>query len=291
LEKFNYSSYKKIEKGWSNDRKFFVENTDGRCFLRISSIDNYERKKMEFAMMQKLCKLNIPMCRPIKFGKIENEVYVLLSWINGKDLAEVIQDLSKQKQYDYGIRAGEALRKIHSLPAPAEIEPWELRYNHKLDKKIKNYNSCTLKYSQGELFLKFVNENRHLLKNRPQSFQHGDYHISNFMLDDNNDLVIVDFDRFDFGDPWEEFNRIVWSAKSSPVFASGIINGYFGDEVPFDFWKLLKLYIFSNTLSSLPWAIPFGSDEVNTMINQANDILEWYNNLNEDIPSWYFKAL
>jgi len=29
----------------------------------------------------------------------------------------------------------------------------------------------------------------------------------------DDELIIIDFDRYDFGAPWEEFNRIVWSAK------------------------------------------------------------------------------
>ena len=52
-----------------------------------------------------------------------------------------------------------------------------------------------------------------MLANRPQSFQHGDYHIGNMMIE-NNKIVIIDFDRYDFGDPWEEFNRIVWCAQA-----------------------------------------------------------------------------
>ena len=49
-----------------------------------------------------------------------------------------------------------------------------------------------------------------------------------------------------FGDPWEEFNRIVWSAQVSTPFASGMIDGYFDNEVPDLFWKLLALYITTN---------------------------------------------
>lgn len=86
------------------------------------------------------------------------------------------------------------------------------------------------------------------------------------MMIEDDKMVIIDFDRYDFGDPWEEFNRIVWSAQASPIFASGIINGYFDNEVPHEFWKLLALYIGSNMLSSIPWAIPFGEGEVHTML-------------------------
>lgn len=107
---------------------------------------------------------------------------------------------------------------------------------------------------------------------------------------EEHQIVIIDFDRYDFGDPWEEFNRIVWCAQSSPVFASGIVNGYFDNEVPIEFWKLLALYISSNTLSSIPWAIPYGDQEVTTMLNQAKDVLSWYNNMKNPIPNWYVEG-
>lgn len=150
------------------------------------------------------------------------------------------------------------------------------------------YNDCPVKFDGAEDIRAYIESNRFLLSNRPQYYQHGDYHIGNMMIEKNK-IVIIDFDRYDFGDPWEEFNRIVWCAQASPMFASGIINGYFDNEVPLEFWKLLALYISSNMLSSIPWAIPFGESEVNTMINQAKDVLSWYNNMQNPIPTWYIK--
>lgn len=54
-----------------------------------------------------------------------------------------------------------------------------------------------------------------------------------------------------------------------------------------EFWKLLAVYIGSNTLSSLPWAIPFGEAEITTMRNQAAEILQWYDNMKNPVPTWY----
>ena len=53
------------------------------------------------------------------------------------------------------------------------------------------------------------------------------------------------------------------------------------------FWELLALYICSNTLSSLPWAIPFGEEEIQTMRHQAAEVLSWYDNMRRVIPTWY----
>ena len=103
----------------------------------------------------------------------------------------------------------------------------------------------------------------------------------------NGKLFIIDFDRHDIGDPWEEFNRIVWCAQLSPAFASGMVQGYFRGEPPLEFWKLLALYIVCNTLASLPWAVPFGKKEIITMQNQARQVLEWYHHMETPIPSWY----
>ena len=101
------------------------------------------------------------------------------------------------------------------------------------------------------------------------------------------ELVIIDFDRCDFGDPWEEFNRIVWCAQASPRFASGMVDGYFDGGVPREFWQLLALYISSNALSSIPWAIPFGEGEIRTMIRQTEEIMGWYDRMQAVVPSWY----
>lgn len=165
---------------------------------------------------------------------------------------------------------------------------WETRFNMKLDSKIKMYNECSIELDGAEDIITYIEYNRQLLANRPQTFQHGDYHIGNMIIEKNK-IVIIDFNRYDFGDPWEELNRIVWCTQVSPIFASGILNVYFDDEVPLEFWKLIALYISSNTLSSILWTIPYGESEVQTMLNQAKDVLSWHNNMRKPIPTWYVK--
>ena len=66
-----------------------------------------------------------------------------------------------------------------------------------------------------------------------------------------------------------------------------MLNGYFDNEVPLDFWKLLALYISSNTLGSICWSIPFGEEQINIMLKQAKDILSWYDDMTNLIPKWY----
>ncbi len=284
----NFKQKELIEKGWSVDKKYKVaDNSDNTYLLRVSPLEFAERKKTEFDYMKKLSVTGIPMCLPIDFGVSDEGVWSLQSFIDGCDAEEKIPSLSKDEQYRYGTEAGKILSVIHTLPAPDYVEDWETRFNKKIDRKLKMYSECSLKYENGTAFIDYIATHRHLLKDRPQTYQHGDYHIGNMMIDTHGKLYIIDFNRSDFGDPWEEFNRIVWCAQAAPVFATGMVDGYFNGDIPIKFWELLALYISSNTLSSLPWAIPFGEKEIDTMKNQAKEILEWYDAMNNVIPTWY----
>lgn len=284
----NYVSREPIQKGWSKDQKYCITDEQGQKYLlRISGADTYDRKRQEFDRMGQVASTGISMCKPIAFGCCEEGVYSIQSWIDGTDAEALIPQMNETLQYQYGLEAGQMLRKIHTIPAPSELEPWDVYFNRKIDRKIQMYEDCPIKYENGDRFLDYIEAHRTLLKGRPRTYQHGDYHIGNMMIDRTGQLTIIDFDRDDFGDPWEEFNRIVWSAQAAPVFARAMVDGYFDHQVPYEFWELLALYISSNTLSSVPWAIPFGEAEINTMLHQAEAVLGWYDNMQNPIPTWY----
>ena len=84
-------------------------------------------------------------------------------------------------------------------------------------------------------------------------------------------------------------------AQKAPLFASGIVNGYFDGDVPLGFWKSLALYISVNTPSSFIWQYTFffvlgdssGKDEIETMCKQTKEVLTWYENMKNTIPTWY----
>ncbi|MDD4493640.1 MAG: GrpB family protein [Eubacteriales bacterium] len=292
-----FSEITPIIKGWSEDKKYCVTKSNGtKYLLRITPIERYKTRKSLFEMLKQVESLGVPMCRPIDFGICTAGVYSLQGWIDGEDLEEVLPLLSETEQYILGLKSGEIARKMHSIPAPETQEEWAARFNRKTNYKIQKYRECGIRFDGDEKVIAYIEANRHLLENRPQCFQHGDYHVGNMMLE-NGELRIIDFDRYDFGDPWEEFNRIVWCAQKSPHFATGQLCGYFGGspphglEPPIEFFKLLAFYISSNTLSSIYWALDFDNIELETMMNQAKDVLSWYDNMESVVPTWYKKNI
>lgn len=276
-----------ITKGWSKEKKFFVKRQEGDKFLlRISPLETYEDKKKFFEKISRVAKLDIPMSCPVEFGICEQGVYYLETWIDGEDAKEVIPEMADNQQYFYGLKAGKILKKIHSISVPENIEDWKSHFNKKIERNIERYWKCPIKYQNGEKIISYINDNRHLLNNRPQCFQHGDYHIENMMIK-NEEVVVIDFGRYDYGDPWEEFNRIIWTADVSPLFASGMIQAYFDGTPPLDFWKLLKLYIGSNVIASISWG-NFGQSDLETMLGYAQKFYGWYEGMTREVPTWYY---
>lgn len=288
----NIQSITPFNKGWSNDHKFIVVTEAKKYLLRMTDIKNKQAYLEHKDLLMQSREKNIPTHKLAAHGECLNDTYyfLLLNWIDGNDAGDVINNFTLSEQYNFGIKAGEILAEIHSFkPVSEDKESWKTRYNRKIDKKIKMYNDCELKYDNGHLLMDAISKYRHLIDNNRNVQHHGDSHIGNMLIDSNNKLHIIDFDRHDTGEAYEEFNRITWCASTSSAFASGRVDGYFNNDVPDEFWKLLLLYISANMLSSLPWALPFGDKEIKTMRRSYTEILGWYDRFELTIPKWYKK--
>ena len=70
------------------------------------------------------------------------------------------------------------------------------------------------------------------------------------------------------------FTYYLWTAAEAPALARGQVDGYFEVAVPAEFWRLLLLYLCVNQISSLPWAVPYGEDQVRVMREQTKRVLD-----------------
>ncbi len=280
----------RIAKGWSADIKYrLISHAGPDLLLRISSLDVLGQAGADHALLAKLQNLDLPVPKPLEF-RVDEElgaVCSILTWLEGEDADRVAVELPLEEQYKLGLQAGQLLRKIHSLPAPSDCEPWAQRFSRKVSRNIAAYQRCGLSFSGGEQMISFVQSRLNLLGDRPQCMHHGDYHIGNMVISKSNKLGIIDFNRTDFGDPIDEFNRIIFTAEVSPAFASGQINGWLDGEPSEDFFELLTFYIASNCLSAVPWSLSFGEEETASMLRRVEMVSDWFAGMERVIPTWY----
>lgn len=282
------ANIEEIEKGWSLDKKYYIQLNNGEeLLLRMSDMDQFTRKTSEFDAMTTFFKQGLPTPEPLDIKGVEEEVYSLFRWVKGSDLEDVIHSLSPEEQYQLGYQSGDILKQIQQYPVPTPTECWVDTFNQKIERNMARYQACPLKYEIDEPFFNMIHTYRHLLENRPVSFHHGDYHIGNMLLSETQELQVIDFNRWDVGDPWEEFNRIDFTAKQSALFATGQLDGYFAGKPPIGFFELLALYISTNTLAALPWALEYSDAEVQTMKEKAAKVLAWTDDFKQVVPSWY----
>ena len=289
----NWKTIIPIEKGWSNDRKYYVETQFGeKLLIRVADIEQINQKEREFNTLfnlNQLAMVDFKISVPIDFGICLGDqfVYTIYRWVEGIDAEHVLPTLPEKRQYNLGFRAGQILKKLHQLPIDEPNWTWKEQFGKKIDRKIEHFDACPIKFEGYDRVLSFISHNRHLLESRPITFHHGDYHVGNMVIDQSGHLGIIDFNRHEMGDPWEEFNRIAFSSDVSPAFASGQINGYFEGDISENFFALMALYIACNMLSSIPWAIPFGEADVSFMVEQIKRIMAQYEAFDRVIPKWY----
>ena len=295
----NYASFAKIEplnKGWSGDMKYQIETSNGeQLLLRIADIDGYDRKKAEYEMIQKAAVLGIPVSQPVNFGLCAGgeKVYSLLTWVEGADVESVLSTYTETEQYVAGIKAGEVLYKLHTLPALETTEPWSTWFERKLQGRIDYYHANSIESDNGDLFIRYLQENKHLMDNRPQTFNHGDYNIANLIAMPKSQIGLVDFNfhgsNHGYGDPWWEFCAISWESELSPHFHTGMLKGYFNGNPPQDFFEVNSYYFAYSALATLCDVAKGEEGNPEDGKRHVENILRWFDNMRNPVPTWYLK--
>ena len=288
------SSWKKLEpvlKGWSSDKKYFVENKDGeRLLLRLSSAEDLDNKQSEYHRVKIINQLDFSMSRAIDFG-ICNEggnTYMLLTWVDGLPLQDCLLSFPVSRQYNLGVQAGGILRQIHSIPNQAHLPDWEQQLQVKILSRIERYEQCPYRVPGDETAISFVRNNIGLLRKLKVVYRHGDFHVGNLIYTDQGEIGVIDFNRSDSGDYVEDFYKLQsFDREVSVPFATGKMHGYFNGQPPEDFWIRHALYVAYSSLFSIVWAIPFGASEVEGMVVRCKAAFEDYEDFTRVIPRWY----
>lgn len=218
-----------ISKGYSEEVKYKVI-ADKKYFLKISPQSFTKKKDLELKYFPGLNnEMKFPKLIEIKYKS--DLILSLYEWIDGVDFREYVIQLTDKELYQYGIQAGEFLKKIHSIYIEEYSDNWEEYYIKKSMKKIDSFRKVNINFPEIETFIDYIQTHQYLLDDRPISLCHGDFHVGNMMVDSQTkELVIIDFGSLEIGDPMEEFNRMIWNVQLSKEFAIGLINGYFNGK-------------------------------------------------------------
>lgn len=287
----DYTNISPVLGGYSSDQKYLAEKNGLKILVRTFSSSSYDEKKSEFESLKTLFSLGIRCPSPIEFGltKAKEIGYMLLSFIEGKDGAEELGRLSTSEQYTVGIEAGEELKKIHAYRAPKNVETWEKRKIEKFNRHLSNYRNIGFRIPNEDVVVQYIEENMHLFINRPNVFQHDDYHLRNLVIHERKFAGVIDFGRHDWGDPVHEFIKIGhFSSTISAPFSVGQVMGYHDGEKPNEhFWKLYSLYSAMSLISIPVWTAAVRPEQMPSMMTIVDRVLEDHEGFKSVVPRWF----
>lgn len=283
---------KQINQGFSSDKKFFIKDANGRkFFLRLSDVSLYNRKKQEHEIIYSMSQLGIPTVQEVDLGLCNygKNVYMLQTWIDGHLLETVLPTLTETRQYELGLEAGRILKKIHSIQSATTCDWYSTRLKQYLS-SYEEYKKHHISYEHEQQIDKFINENIDLLKGKRVSLVHGDYHVGNMILPPTEAIYIIDFDRFDWKNPIEDFYKLaVFSRYINTSFCIGQIDGYTDSCPSREFWEMYALSVAMTSFLSLLWGKRISEDMYRHRKKLCDILVQDHDYFKSNIPKWYRK--
>lgn len=292
----NFNSFVKVEpihKGWSGDKKYYVEAENGERFLlRVSDISKYKEKESEFEIMKKMSATGMKMSLPISFGVCENEksVYQLLTWCDGVEAKEALYNLSDEEQYIFGQKAAKILRQMETIDYKPASEEWVISYQERVKYYIELYRKCGYTFDGDEMVISYLQTRLQHIGERPTALMHNDFQTDNMVISPDGELYIIDFQMCGIADPYHVLTGVGVSAMYSIPFAKGQIEEYFGRNVPEDFWEKYNHYMLAEMLYSFTVGVNMEEERENTL-HMFDDEVERIKNNGSHIPKWYQKKI
>ncbi|MFE3573523.1 aminoglycoside phosphotransferase family protein [Lysinibacillus sp. NPDC059133] len=287
----DYRELKRINKGLSSDEKYFIslKNSNEKYMIRFFPISQFEDKEKEFALLKTIETYTTKAIKAIEIGKIQGHGYMVTTYMDGNDVEDELLVLTEKEQYQLGFEAGQELLNLHKIRAPKHIESWYERKSLKHKQYVDAYLACPIKVDQDEKILQFIDNHMSLMENRPNIFQHDDYQPSNLIAQEGEFKGIIDFGRYDWGDPIHEFLKIgIFTRNISVPFSIGQIKGYFNGEEPSDeFWTLYSLYLAMCVFSTVVWTLKTIPEDMDNMRNKISIFLDDHQDFNNVKPCWY----
>jgi len=284
-----------ITEGLSRDKKYLISTEDKRqYFFKIKISAGYEETKADFDMFEQLYNHGVPMPKPIEIGICPLGPYIMDEALDEKyeGLRTFLSKLDNEENYSCGIEVGKILKKVHSSPIRnVYSRDWGYHFKKWAGSAMERYKKHEIHFEGEEYFIKILENYENYLKSEQICFLHWDFHAGNILVK-NGDLKIIDFGKKKNvdGDPYKDFADFMIQGYKYPHFIAGMINEYFQDENDKlrEFFISIKLYIVYNLFIMMTDSKQ--SHLLDYRIRAAKKVLKYYNNMKNDIPSWYIKS-
>lgn len=233
-----YKIIKKLPLGGSSVQKYMVERDNKIFLLRLYEIRFMDSRYRAFNNIRILYDNGIAVPEIYDFGVLSDNKhgYAVMDWIDGVSLDNLLSDDSLINKY--GKIVAEELFKMHNIYTKENIDIYD-KFIKSFNKKINKLKDIGIDYTSSVLE-SFVLDNSKVLKELDTSIIHGDFHPGNIVVNDSK-ICFIDLDVCKNEFAWIDLSTNACNLDC-PKFYTTLINEYFNNNIPDNFWLIYNLY-------------------------------------------------
>ncbi len=279
-------SFQLIDEGFSDDEKWCV---DQKYLLRISPTSDSGKLVEQAKLTNAAHALDARIPYVYDVGVYENKAYMILDYMIGENGYVALPKNNPKVQYEIGLQVGNALKNIHSITAPKEYLSWEETWRGRFDNQKARFEEIVSRHPNYESILPFIQDNLHLLKNRPSCVQHYDFHPGNIIIHEARFTGLIDMQKIRYADPINEFYKMEYfNVQVSRAYACGVVDGYHDKKrIPNSFWELHRLYAAMHLVFAEVWGHEGGMDQKERFQTYTLFTIDQFDKFKLLIPKWY----
>lgn len=280
----DYLIVEKINSGASSVEKYKLYKDNKYYLLRIFDARFMKSRYKALENMEKLLENGISVPKIYSKGLLnEKKGYALLEWIDGISLEKKLTDIETEIQY--GEVVAKELLKMHNINVPSKIIICD-RFIESFSKKLTKVLDLKIEKEGIILLRDYVMKHKNILKElKDNSIIHGDFHPGNIIID-NNKPIFIDMDVCTISHPWEDLTSNACNMEF-PNFYSSVIENYFQNNIPIEFWKIYNLYGSLYILDYILYTLRTNGKSLIDGEHKLKEFLNFNNYFESDIPEWF----
>lgn len=280
------TSFQLIEEGFSNDEKWCVDQI---YLLRISTTSDISKLVEQAKLTNEVHALDARIPYVHDVGVYKNRAYMILDYMIGENGDDALPIKSPEVQYEIGLQVGNALKNMHSIKATNNYPSWEETWRGRFDNQAARFKEIVNRHPNYESILPFIQDNLHLLKNRPSCIQHFDFHPGNILIYEDRFTGLIDMQKIRYADPINEFYKMEYfNVQVSRAYARGVVDGYHDEKpIPNSFWEMHRLYAAMHLVFAEVWGHEGGIDQKEKFQKYTRFTIDQFDEFRLLIPKWY----
>lgn len=291
----NILKYQLVGDRWGI-KKYEIDTCSEKYLLVCSDNSEYINELEERLQMMKdnhIC-TNMVVNRCIN---INDESLLLLKWINGEMVSNILEQLDYEDVIKLGYSAGKILKKIHDIQLSDKVINKQMNLIsamstlNRIDSIISSFTNVKAeRFSGSKKFYEYICSQVDYIKLDEMSVLHGDFQLSNMIYTNDHVLLPIDFVPGLYGESSEDFVRSHVSAEINNVFATAQIVGYYNGDVPEGFWEKLKFFTALHQIEMIDW-VEIAGTYYGFVEHQHKWILKSYDDMSCVVPRWFRREL